>query len=489
MYKSLRDKAIVFMTAMLVLVMSLTLFAGEGQIPVTTSSNDARQFFLKGQDLFEKLRAVEARRFLTKAIEADPNFALAYAYRANTQFSAATFFDDLNKAVSLADKGSEGERIWIMAAKAGADGNIKGQQELLNQLVSQFPQDERALNLMGNSHFGQQNYQQSIEWYNKAVAVNPDFSQPYNQLGYAHRFLYQYDDAEKAFKKYIALIPGDPNPLDSYAELLMKTGKYRQSIEMYRKALKIDPHFVASFVGIATNHDYLKEYERARAVLDDLLKNARDDGERRTAWFGMATSYIHEDRFDKAVECIEEMMTLAEKIDDKGALAGDLNALGLIYLEAGKYDKAIQMYEQSLQMSNESNSSQGAKDGAARAHLYITGQALALKGDLTTAKAKAKEFQEKVNAANAGAFQKFQIHELYGIIALKEGQYQKAADELKQANLQDPYNHYRLAQAYKGLNNTAEAEKYLKQAVDFNALNGFNQAFVRLKADDFMASL
>ena len=51
-------------------------------------------------------------------------------------------------------------------------------------------------------------------------------------------------NAEAAFKKYIELIPNDPNPYDSYAELLLKMGKFDDSIAQYRKALAIDPNFV-----------------------------------------------------------------------------------------------------------------------------------------------------------------------------------------------------------------------------------------------------
>ena len=38
-----------------------------------------------------------------------------------------------------------------------------------------------------------------------------------------------YADAEKAFQKYIELIPKDPNPYDSYAELLLKMGRFDDS--------------------------------------------------------------------------------------------------------------------------------------------------------------------------------------------------------------------------------------------------------------------
>jgi cytochrome c-type biogenesis protein CcmH/NrfG len=41
-------------------------------------------------------------------------------------------------------------------------------------------------------------------------------------LGYSYRSLENYAEAEKAFKIYIELIPDDPNPYDSYAEMLSK---------------------------------------------------------------------------------------------------------------------------------------------------------------------------------------------------------------------------------------------------------------------------
>ena len=90
----------------------------------------------------------------------------------------------------------------------------------------------------------------------KATTINPSFSQPYNQLGYAYRFLEKFGDAETAFKKYVELIPSDPNPHDSYAELLMKMGRFDESIKAYEQALSLDRNFVASYVGIGNNHDF-----------------------------------------------------------------------------------------------------------------------------------------------------------------------------------------------------------------------------------------
>ena len=50
------------------------------------------------------------------------------------------------------------------------------------------------------------------------------------------------------FSGYIKLIPNDPNPYDSYAELLMKTGRFEESIAQYERALKQQATFMPSLL-------------------------------------------------------------------------------------------------------------------------------------------------------------------------------------------------------------------------------------------------
>ncbi|UCD64654.1 MAG: tetratricopeptide repeat protein [Candidatus Zixiibacteriota bacterium] len=223
-------------------------FAGtkEGKVPITTTSQEAMKHYLSGRDLAEKLRGPQARTHFEKAVAADPDFAMAYYQLALVQPTAKGFFEHLDRAVSLTDRVSEGERMMISGLRAGANAEILKQREIYKNLVTMFPNDERVIILLGTHYFAQQEYENAVAQYVKCSEINPDFSPPYNQLGYAYRFLTKYDKAETAFKRYIELIPDDPNPYDSYAELLMKIGRYEESITNYRKALKIDPTFAAS---------------------------------------------------------------------------------------------------------------------------------------------------------------------------------------------------------------------------------------------------
>ena len=185
-----------------------------GKIPVTTVSEEARKEFLAGRNLSEKLRNTDSIAHYDKAISLDPNFALAELTRAQVSPTAREFFDHLKKAVALADKASDGERMLIQAAEAGANANPTKQKEILDKLVAAYPNDERAHFNLGNFHFGQQEFPQAITHYKHATEIAPDYSTAFNILGYAYRQNGDYSDAENAFKKYIELIPNDPNPYD-----------------------------------------------------------------------------------------------------------------------------------------------------------------------------------------------------------------------------------------------------------------------------------
>ena len=271
------------------------------KVPITTASEEARALYLKGRDLSEKLRATDSRKLFEQAAAKDASFALAQVGLANTSGTAKEFFDATSKAVALAGKVSEPERLMILGLDAGAKGEVAKQKEYYAKLVAAYPNDERAHNLLGGYHFGQQDYAAAVAEYEKATAIDPAFSQPYNQLGYSYRFMGKYSEAERAFKKYIELIPGDPNPYDSYAELLMKMGRFDESIKNYQKALSQDPNFVASYVGIGNDQIFTGRGAEARATFAKLAGVARNDGEQRQAAFWTAISYVHEGATDKAL--------------------------------------------------------------------------------------------------------------------------------------------------------------------------------------------
>lgn len=487
------NKKLTFLYASSIAVLLMFIWNGcakveSGKIPITTSSETALESYLQGRDLLDKLRFQESIAYWEKAIAEDPDFAMAYLNLSFVSPTAKGFFENENKAVALVDKVSKGERLWILGTHAGTNGFPMKQREYFKQLIAKYPNDERAHNLLGNHYFGLQDWALAIDSYQKAIQINPDFSQPYNQMGYAYRFLEHYTDAEKAFTKYIELIPDDPNPYDSYAELLMKIGKFDKSIENYQKALAVDTHFVASHIGIATDLNFEGKYKKAREQLMELQKMARNTGEQRAAHFATAVSYVDEGKLDKALEEIQKQYRIAENLNDHNAMSGDLVVMGNILLEKGKTDKAGEKFKSALKIIESSSLSEEIKENASRNHLFNMGRVALKKNDLTEAKAKAAEYLEATQAID-NITQIRLAHELLGRIALVEKDNDRAIQELELANLQNPYNLYRMARAYLDKGDREMAREYYMKAVKFNQLNSINYAFVRHKAQKEMENM
>jgi hypothetical protein len=54
--------------------------------------------------------------------------------------------------------------------------------------------------------------------------------------------------------------------------------------------------------------------------------------------------------------------------------------------------------------------------------------------------------------------------------------------ELQQANQQNPFDLFRLCQAYQGKGDAAKSKEFCSKAAGFNSLPQLNLAFVRTKA-------
>jgi len=459
------------------------------KMPITTTSEQARAYYLEGRDLAERLRNTESRALFQKAIEEDPDFALAHLNVAFTQPTARDFFASFDRAKLLAKGVSEGERLWILGLEAGAlNGDPMNQRKMYQKLVELYPNDERAHNLLAGNYFGQQEWGQAIAEYKKAIEINPEFSPPYNQLGYAYRFLERYDEAEAAFEKYIELIPDDPNPYDSYAELLMKAGRFRESIEKYRQALEIDSTFVFSHLGIASNLNYLGEYEMAGQQLETMYATAADDGQRRNALTAMAISYVDEGKLDKAIEKLREQLAMAEAINDVGNMSGDWVQIGLLQLETGEYEDAEAAFEKAVDIVESSSLSGLVKNQTKLGYEYNISRALAAAGDIEAASKHADYYMTTVTEVQ-NAFQIKLANELKGIIALQDAKYDEAIVFLQKANQQNPYNLYRIAVAAEGKGDTGLAKEYYSRAADFNINNSMVYSLIRKKAEKKAASL
>ncbi len=466
-------------------VASDTAQAG-AKVPVTTSSDEALELFMRGRALFDDLHFVEAHAVFVQVVEADPEFASGYFMLATTALTAAEFFEAVAKADEFAGSASEGEQLYIRATVAAAELDQDTQREALGELIALYPQDERTHAQLAIFLFAQQDFEGAVMHYGHALAINPEFASAQNSIGYTYRSLEDFDSAKTAFAKYVELIPDEANPYDSYAELLMEMGNYEESIASYRKALDIDPYFSLSYAGISVNESLRGDAELAQEAADQMLAAARNFTERQGAMFRSVTSHLFAGNTEAAMDISEVMLAEAEDQGSYAAMGGVVEYMGDIMLAAGDAVQAEHYYNAALDHRLAAGFSEPNQAQAERAHMFKTAICAMMGGDAEAAATRTAEYIAAVEM-NGTAFERLRIHELSGFLAMSNEENESAVAHFAQASQLNPIVLYWSAAVHAELGNTEMAFDLATRAANRNTLSGnlpfFRQNALRLVAE------
>ena len=100
--------------------------------------------------------------------------------------------------------------------------------------------------------------------------------------------------------RYVALLPKEPNPQDSYGELKRMAGDFESSLTHYRAALKIDPDFVTLQLGLGDTYALMGNQEQARIEYDKAIRFAHNEADRLTYGMQKAMTYVRDGNYAEA---------------------------------------------------------------------------------------------------------------------------------------------------------------------------------------------
>ncbi len=279
------------------------------EMPVTTSSPKSRELFGRALTDYENLYLERANIGWRAAVQADPNFALAYVFIAYNSSDPAEAKAAQEKAKLLAAKASPGERLLIQWITSVRENNFIAGISAMNDMLEMFPKDKHLAYLAGNWMMGQNSYEQAQKTLQGALAIDKNYPPALNDLAYCYAQSREYPKAFEVMERYVAVLPTLPNPQDSYAEILRMSGNFNAALEHYRAALKIDPWFDYSQLGLADTYALMGNQVRARAEYDKAIQNAYTAADRVAYALQTATTWVRENNFaeaDKAFAAVAE---------------------------------------------------------------------------------------------------------------------------------------------------------------------------------------
>ena len=113
-------------------------------------------------------------------------------------------------------------------------------------------------------------YEEAVEYYTKAIEIDPTYVFCYDDRGRAYANLGQYDLAIADFEKAIEMDPDYSSPRNSLAMTYYRMGDYENALESIKVALEIDPTSTL-YNARADTYRSLGRYDEALADIESAL--------------------------------------------------------------------------------------------------------------------------------------------------------------------------------------------------------------------------
>jgi tetratricopeptide (TPR) repeat protein len=168
----------------------------------------AEEYFLEGNQDYQKGKFEEAIEAYKKAIEVEPDSYGAY----NNMGSAYAELGKFEKAIKVCKKAIK----------------IK-------------PDKDQAYYNMGGAYAELGKFEKALEVCKKAIEVKPDSYEAYNNMGVAYAGLDELKKALEAYKKAIEIMPDDYETYSNMGIAYAGLGEFEKTIEVCKKAIKIKP--------------------------------------------------------------------------------------------------------------------------------------------------------------------------------------------------------------------------------------------------------
>ncbi|MDI6744773.1 MAG: FlgO family outer membrane protein [Thermodesulfovibrionales bacterium] len=208
------------------------------------------------------------------------SFREMYALQDAVAFSLA---ESLQKALKIVATGAESEDVkkekpTVASLPPGkaSDYYSKGYDykwnkkdpdkaiEYYQKAVSIDPKTENALFELGYAYNEKGEYQKAIGYYSKVVALNPMAKDAFNNIGLAYSRLNDHQNAEKWYKKSLDIDPNYTLALNGIGLVAWKAKKYKEAEVWYKKAIQSDPKYYMAYYNMGILYEDTKQYAESK---------------------------------------------------------------------------------------------------------------------------------------------------------------------------------------------------------------------------------
>jgi tetratricopeptide (TPR) repeat protein len=462
---------------------------GASEIPITTDSEAAHALYEEGQYLSDVGRGVEAREKFMAAVAEDPAVVRAHFGQSNAAVSYKEFQMCLDQAGEHIDEVSEGEKLLVEINRTFLTNDTEKGVQLANQLVETYPDSARAAITLAGMQGAQNDNVAARASFTRALEIEPDSAGAL--MGIAFNYLFSeprdFSSAESYAQEMNAAYPNEAKVYELMGDIKRAQNNLDAALEAYNQATVMDPGLAQAQHKKGHVNSFLGNYDDARAAYDAAIAAAKPENKAGFAPY-RAFTYVHAgdidtalDELDAVAENVEAMGTPADQV--KGLQVFALTSEATVALHSGRLDRAADAIERRNELQMEVAEDVGTDDARrlqeANCEMW-DGLLAAYSGNTDAAIEHADKIATLVESDdNPRKMEAY--HYVMGMAYLKQDNYEKAAEHLRQADYKNTmYIRYHLALAEEGVGNAEAAKTFFADVAGYN----FNSVGFALLRED-----
>jgi tetratricopeptide (TPR) repeat protein len=165
-----------------------------------------------------------------------------------------------------------------------------------------------VLSVEGDELFDEGKYEEALEKYDQALALEPNLAMAWVGKGMAHNALEDYSEALDAFEMAISINPGYAKAWYGKGVALYGLGRYEESIEAFDKALEIYPEYgYILYYGKANAYFAMNDYSSAIPLYEKALTLKPDYS---PGWTRLGEALSASGDFQAAIDAFDKALAL-----------------------------------------------------------------------------------------------------------------------------------------------------------------------------------
>ena len=401
---------------------------------------------------------------MRKVVKIDPNFAMGHEILAQISLDPAEQISEQKLAFANRSHANPDEQTVIEWFQDAADHKLIPAITNMNDVLHKYPHDRWLVFLANSWLMAQTQYERAAAVYeNSGITDSPGLI---NNAAYTYANMRKFSKAFALMDKYVALMPKDANPQDSYGEILRMAGHYTVAIDHYRVALTINPQFYSSQFGIADTYMLMGDETRARQEYEKAFQKFPSLPELDCIRWKTreAATYLYENDFAGADKAFQ---ALADYAHDKHLSQVEAESYRQMAMYQPSFPQALALLTKAESALGEGHSISAIGIHQEAAQILRTRAELEMKAgrSLAADSAVAKLAELSLNSNDRVIDSAF--HGAAGAHLFYEHQYKQAIPHLEEDS-NSPLSLQRLAAAYEKTGYTSGAKETQKTLANFN---------------------